>query len=162
MRSLSFIFGDIGPTTCSSSSAANTVGAASTSQLKSENSIPQMQAACPSTVLGRNASALSTSYSSINDASDDESDVEITQVTKGVLDKRASLGSLNDSHFDIINSPTGWLDCTIIQQAQVYLQKVNPLIESFQKTTLAPLGTLILSLQNLFKYYILDICTGSA
>lgn len=133
----------IGPTTCSSSSTANTVSATSTSQLKCENSIPQMQAAKmdkkESTTLGKNASAVSTSYSSIIDSSDDESDVKITQVTKGVLDKRATLGSLNDSHFDIINSPTGWLDCTIIQQAQVYLQKINPLIESFQKTTLGPI-----------------------
>lgn len=49
------------------------------------------------------------------------------------------LGDLNESHFDLINLPTGWLDCTIIQQAQVLLKKVNPLIESFQRTTLGPI-----------------------
>lgn len=54
-----------------------------------------------------------------SDSSDDDSDVEATKATKGVIDKRGSLGNLENSHFEIINSPTGWLDCIIIQQAQV-------------------------------------------
>ena len=39
-----------------------------------------------------------------------------------------------------ILSPTGWLDCAIIQQAQVLLKEVNPLIEGFQRTTLGPVS----------------------
>ena len=33
----------------------------------------------------------------------------------------------------------GWLDCTIIQQAQLCLQRVNPYIEGFERTTLGPI-----------------------
>ena len=35
-------------------------------------------------------------------------------------------------------APNGWLDCSIIQSAQVLLQKINPLIEGFQRPTLGP------------------------
>ena len=73
------------------------------------------------------------------DSSDDESDVEITGESTGNLDKTGALGALNDSHYEIINSPSGWLDCAIIQQAQILLKKANPLIESFQRTTLGPI-----------------------
>lgn len=51
-------------------------------------------------------------------------------------DKKGSLRNLDNSHFEIINSPIGWLDYTIIQQAQVCLQRIN-------------------------KYYIQETCTGS-
>ena len=74
-----------------------------------------------------------------SDSSDDESDVEITGESTGNLDKTGALGALNDSHYEIINSPSGWLDCAIIQQAQILLKKANPLIESFQRTTLGPI-----------------------
>lgn len=49
------------------------------------------------------------------DSSDDESDVEITVESPGNLDKTGALSALNDSHYEIINSPSGWLDCAIIQ-----------------------------------------------
>ena len=49
------------------------------------------------------------------DSSDDESDVEITVESPGNLDKTGALGALNDIHYEIINSPSGWLDCAIIQ-----------------------------------------------
>ena len=35
-------------------------------------------------------------------------------------------------------SPHGWLDGAIIHSAQVLLQKINPLIEGFQRPTLGP------------------------
>ena len=73
------------------------------------------------------------------DSSDDESEVEITGESTGNLDKTGALVALNDSHYEIINSPSGWLDCAIIQQAQILLKKANPLIESFQRTTLGPI-----------------------
>ena len=46
------------------------------------------------------------------------------------------LANLTSSDFDIINDPNGWLDCSIIQQAQVLLQQQNPLIDGLQRPTL--------------------------
>ena len=40
----------------------------------------------------------------------------ITGVFIGVTDKSSVLGNLTSSDFDTIESPTGWLDCNIIQQ----------------------------------------------
>ena len=71
-----------------------------------------------------------------NCASDD--DIEITKLAEGETNKHASLGNLSDNHLDTILSPTGWLDCTIIQQAHACLQKDNPFIEGFQRPTLGP------------------------
>ena len=85
---------------------------------------------------GNNVNIASTNIES-DDSSDD--DVEITKVTQGITNKKAPLGDLTENHFDIIMCPNGWLDCTIIQQAQLCLQRVNPLIEGFQRTTLGPI-----------------------
>ena len=82
--------------------------------------------------------ATTCSSSSDSCSSDDESDVAITEVTQGEVDKTGALAKLTDSHFDLITSPTGWLDCDIIQQAQVFLQLENTAIEGFQQPTLGP------------------------
>ena len=78
----------------------------------------------------------------LSDISDDPYDsddaVEITNVTQANTDKTASLGNLTQADYDTIESPTGWLDCTIIQQAHIYLKQVNPMIDGFQRTTLGP------------------------
>ena len=50
-----------------------------------------------------------------DDQSDSDDDVEITNVTIGNIDNTASLGSLIHADYDTIESPTGWLDRTIIQ-----------------------------------------------
>ena len=50
------------------------------------------------------------------------------------------LGKLTQFEFDIIASPNGWLDCTIKQEAQILLKKVNPNIEGFQRPTLGPVN----------------------
>ena len=60
----------------------------------------------------------------IQDSSDDEP--EFIKETKGNIDKLAPIGDLTQQHFDIIMSSDGYLDCTIIQQAQILLKKVNP------------------------------------
>lgn len=73
-----------------------------------------------------------------DDQSDSDDDVEITNVTRGNTDKTTCLGNLTQADYDSIDSPTGWLDCTIIQQAQILLKQVNPLFEGFQRTTLGP------------------------
>ena len=72
----------------------------------------------------RELNSTATCVSSVS--SDDESDVEITGESTGNLDKTGALGALNDSHYEIINSPSGWLDCAIIQQAQILLKKPIP------------------------------------
>ena len=68
----------------------------------------------------------------------DDDDVSITQVTVGVVDKQSALAKLDDSDYQTILSPTGWLTGDIIQQAQVLLQKENWAIEGFQRPTLGP------------------------
>ena len=73
-----------------------------------------------------------------DDQSDSDDDVEITNVTRGNTDKTTCLGNLTQADYDSIESPTGWLDCTIIQQAQILLKQVNPLFEGIQRTTLGP------------------------
>ena len=60
-----------------------------------------------------------------------EGDISITKISHGSSDKSSSLGNLTDSHFDLILSPTGWLDCDIIHQAQVLLRGENSSIEGF-------------------------------
>ena len=52
--------------------------------------------------------------------------------------KHKSFGSLGQADFDLIASPTGWLDCTIIHEAQLLLREINPIIQGFQRPTLGP------------------------
>ena len=65
-------------------------------------------------------------------------DIEFTKVCLTESEKEAVFRNLDSADYDLILSPTGWLDCAIIQQAQVLLKEVNPLIEGFQRTTLGP------------------------
>ena len=82
-----------------------------------------------------------TDYSVVDHDSDDDDDdydaVSITQVTVGAANKRSALAKL-ESDYETILSPTGWLTCDIIQQAQVFLQEENSSIEGFQRPTLGP------------------------
>ena len=71
-------------------------------------------------------------------SSDDDIDIAITKVCQGKTDKTGTFAKMTDSHFDLITSPTGWLDCDIIQQAQVLLQLENTAIDGFQRPTLRP------------------------
>ena len=41
------------------------------------------------------------------------------------FNETSSLGVLTEKDFDVVESPAGWLDCTIIHQTQVYLQQLN-------------------------------------
>ncbi|PFX11550.1 Inhibitor of growth protein 5 [Stylophora pistillata] len=69
---------------------------------------------------------------------DSNDDVQIMKVCRGNIDKTASLGNLIQAEYDIIESPNGWLDCTVIQEAHILLKQVNPMIKGFQRTTLGP------------------------
>ena len=62
--------------------------------------------------------------------------MESYKVQYGVANRIASFGDLDEHDYDIISSPDGWLDCKIIQAAQICIKKVNPLIEGFQRPTL--------------------------
>ena len=70
--------------------------------------------------------------------SDEMDDIVLTDVTTGQTNKTAPLVTLTDSHFKIILSPTGWLDCDIIHQVYILLSSINPSIEGFQRPTLGP------------------------
>ena len=47
---------------------------------------------------------------------DEMDDIVLTDFTTGQTNKTALLATLTDSHFEIILSPIGWLDCDIIHQ----------------------------------------------
>ena len=52
------------------------------------------------------------------------------------FNKTSSLGVLTEKDFDVVGSPTGWLDCTIIHQAQAYLQQLNTGIKGLHRPVL--------------------------
>lgn len=79
-----------------------------------------------------------SSSSSSESGAESEDEPEIVNECVSVTNKTGVLGKLTNSDYDIINSPSGWLDCNIIQQAQVLLKEQNPLIDGFQRTTLGP------------------------
>ena len=54
------------------------------------------------------------------------------------VEKYDAIGTLTDHDFNVIESTTGWLENTVIQQAQVLLKKVNPDIQGFQRPSLGP------------------------
>ncbi len=68
----------------------------------------------------------------------EDDEVQVTKVTIGQAKRYEAFGSLTDQHYQLISSPSGWLDCDIIQEAQVLLQKVHPGIAGFQRPTLGP------------------------
>ena len=72
------------------------------------------------------------------DQCDNDDDIQITKDGHGNIDKTASLGNLTQAEYDIIESPTGWLECNVIQDAHILLKQVNRLIKGFQRTTLGP------------------------
>ena len=65
-------------------------------------------------------------------------DTELTMVTTCESERHRSLRNLDVQDYQLIMSPHGWLDCVIVHSAQVLLQKINPLIEGFQRPTLGP------------------------
>ena len=65
-------------------------------------------------------------------------DTELTMVTTCESERHRSLRNLDVQDYQLIMSPHGWLDGAIIHSPQVLLQKINPLIEGFQRPTLGP------------------------
>ena len=70
----------------------------------------------------------------------DTDDIILTNVTTGSMsvNKKTKLANQTQTHFDIVKSSTGWLDCDVIRMAQVLLQNINQNIDGFQKPTLEP------------------------
>lgn len=67
-----------------------------------------------------------------------ENDCTITGTYDSNSERRGPLKKVDDNDCANILSQETWLDCDIIQAAHVCLQKVNPLIEGFQRPTLGP------------------------
>ena len=65
-------------------------------------------------------------------------DIEITMVTTCESERHRSLRNLDEQDYQLNMFPHGWLDGAIIHSAQLLLQKINPLIEGFQRPTLGP------------------------
>ena len=65
-------------------------------------------------------------------------DIKITMVTTCESERPCSLRHLYVQDSQLIISPHGWLDGAIIHSAQLLLQKINPLVEGFQRPTLGP------------------------
>ena len=84
----------------------------------------------------------STSCITSDSDSDSEDDIEIIKETEGHIDEQGTLANLSDSDYQIFLDANGWLNCDIIQQAQVLLHNVNPSIEGFQRPTLGPVQNL--------------------
>ena len=78
-----------------------------------------------------------TTCTSSSTESESENEVEFVKKTVGSIDKTSVLDNLTSTDFDIVNDPNRWLDCSIIQQAQVLLQQHNPLIDGLQLPTLS-------------------------
>ena len=57
-------------------------------------------------------------------------------LSEGDVDKYSIIAELTSHDYDVIESPTGWLENTVIQQAHVLLKKVNPSIQGLQCTSL--------------------------
>ena len=83
--------------------------------------IAQETTACPSS--SHDDQSETNELVSVND-SEESDDVEVTTCE---CERHASLKNLDELDYQLIKAPNGWLDCSIIQSAQVLLQKINPL-----------------------------------
>lgn len=105
-------------------------------ELVSHPSSPKQKPATPVVkTIPRIPSPISTP-SSIVDSDSDSDSVEFIKETHVKGNAKGALSTLTSIDYNLILSPTGWLNCDIIQQAHVCLQKVNPLIDGFQRPTL--------------------------
>ena len=116
----------------------NSAKTVSTSRIDS-NSPTTCSSTCTTNIITNNTPCLSDDgKDSTDEFESDDDDIEIISVGKGESNRVGSFGNLDANDHDIILSPTGWLDCKVIQECQVCLQKVNPLIKGFQRPTLGP------------------------
>ena len=62
---------------------------------------------------------------------DDDDDVTFIQTLYTPTEKYISLISLGDKEVNLISSPTGWLDCAFIHEAQILFANINKNISGF-------------------------------
>ena len=75
----------------------------------------------------------SLSAASISDNTDI---VCLGETYNAYVEKYGVIATLSAHDFDVIESPNGWLENTIIQYAQALLRTVNPALQEFQRTSL--------------------------
>ena len=56
---------------------------------------------------------------------------------RGEIDKHGAIANLEESDYQIILDPFGWLNCDIIHRAQVILHKQTPPLKVFNGLHLA-------------------------
>ena len=103
---------------------------------KGHQSAPATTTCASSTV--SSISIPSTSAVSRNVSSIESDDVLFVKEMRAEMDKQGALANLEESDYQIILDPFGWLNCDIIHRAQVLLHEANPSIEGFQRPTLGP------------------------
>ena len=81
-------------------------------------------------------------------------------LSEGDVDKYSIIAELTSHDYDVIESPTGWLENTVIQQAHVLLKKVNPSIQGLQRTSLGVFCNFDQVMGILFRYCTLVEITG--
>ena len=65
-------------------------------------------------------------------------EVMCTGTSFGDTERLASLCNLTNRHYQLILSPTGWLDCDIIHHAHTLLRAIDLTTEGLQRPTLGP------------------------
>ena len=129
------------PTSCSSLSTDNTDNDSSTGNVNLESdkdcTITEISEA-PTTRSSLSADNTDSGSSSGNVNLELDKDCTITGIFESNSERMKPLKKLDASDCANILTKDYWLDCDIIQNAHVCLQKVNPLIEGFQRPTLGP------------------------
>ena len=98
-------------------------------------------ATAPATTTCASSAVLSPESSkSVDSASafSNEDDVTFVKEKRGKTNKQSPLANLEESDYEIIFDPLGWLNCDIIHMAQVLLHEAKPSIEGLQRPTLGP------------------------
>lgn len=116
---------------CAGCKKANASATATTTCISSS----AITTSASSTVL---SSESSTSVDNVSAFSNEDDDVTFVQEKKGKINKQSPLAILEESDYQLILNPLGWLNCDIIHMAQVLLHEAKPSIEGFQRPTLGP------------------------
>ena len=116
---------------CAGCKKANASATATTTCISSS----AITTSASSTVL---SSESSTSVDNVSAFSNEDDDVTFVQGKKGKINKQSPLAILEESDYQLILNPLGWLNCVIIHMAQVLLHEAKPSIEGFQRPTLGP------------------------
>ena len=70
--------------------------------------------------------------------SNNQREIICTDTRFGDAERLASLCNLTNRHYQLILSPTGWLDCDIIHHAHTLPRDIDPTKEGLQRPTLGP------------------------